>query len=398
MAVDQDSGDEEDLTARPAVPSRVIATPRDTKSRQEVLAAQSADSQSKARNRRMFGALLGTLQKFQQEETRMRDKEEKRAKVEKKLEEAARREREELRRERQELFLDRKRKQAEIRKIELKILRIKEQDEWEAKHRYLLNFIQTRTKPHIFYLPKIPCARSEERLLASQKAVARMIEKKREDVHAELGAIEKRAQWRQGLVDAGEDGQRGWGGMPGGIGTRGGMLRRGRRRMRPSMGARLQAMEAKEEGEVEEEDDWDHSMDQDFEGMDEDDDDILGTIPSVASTVIRPGAGDVTSANFELPIQKQPAQEVEEEVEPRESTLDLPEQVSLPEELSTAGKSLNVTPEADDVIPMEVKEEPQDGVEVEKMSEDHVEEEDEVKVEQMKDVQPPEEELQPGYE
>ncbi|KAG8235691.1 hypothetical protein J437_LFUL014035 [Ladona fulva] len=135
---DQDSADEEEFSSRPAVPSRVIATPRETKSRQEVLAAQSADSQSKARNRRMFGALLGTLQKFQQEETRLREKffqyiylqsphrEEKRARVEKKLEDAARREREELRRERQELFLDRKRKQAEIRKIELKILRIKE--------------------------------------------------------------------------------------------------------------------------------------------------------------------------------------------------------------------------------------------------------------------------------
>ncbi|KAJ8880794.1 hypothetical protein PR048_017265 [Dryococelus australis] len=102
--------------------------------------------------------------------------EEKRAQVEKKLEENAKREKEELKRERQELFQERKRKQAEIRKIEFKILRIKEQDEWEAKHRYLLNFIQTRTKPHIFYLPKAQSAKTEERLVASQKAVAQLQE------------------------------------------------------------------------------------------------------------------------------------------------------------------------------------------------------------------------------
>ncbi|XP_046400111.1 pinin isoform X2 [Ischnura elegans] len=391
---DGDSAEEEDPTARPAVPSRVIATPRDTKSRQEVLAAQSADSQSKARNRRMFGALLGTLQKFQQEETRMRDKEEKRAKVEKKLEEAARREREELRRERQELFLDRKRKQAEIRKIELKILRIKEQDEWEAKHRYLLNFIQTRTKPHIFYLPKIPCARSEERLLASQKAVARMIEKKREDVHAELGAIEKRAQWRQGLVDAGEDGQRGWGGN--GMGLRGGMLRRGRRRMRPSMGARLQAMESKEEGEVEEDDDWDRSMDHDFEGMDEDDDDILGTIPSVASTVIRPGAGD-TSMTLESVVEKQPVQEVEEEMEASESCIPMMEQVSQVADLPTVESSPVENQDAETVTPVEVKEEPMES-EIIKVERDPIEVQVDGKSEPIADAEPPEEEFQPACE
>jgi pinin len=42
------------------------------------------------------------------------------------LEENAKREKEELKKERQELFQERKRKQAEIKKIELKMLRIKE--------------------------------------------------------------------------------------------------------------------------------------------------------------------------------------------------------------------------------------------------------------------------------
>ncbi|KDR17520.1 pinin [Zootermopsis nevadensis] len=197
-----DSGDEEEVANKPAISSRVIATPKELPSRQEAMAAQSKDERSKARNRRMFGALLGTLQKFRQEETRMKDKEEKRAKVEKKLEENAKREKEELKKERQELFQERKRKQAEIKKIELKMLRIKEQDEWEAKHRHLLNFIQTRSKPHIFYLPKTHNLKTEERLVASQKVVAKMIEKKRQEVQLELEAIEKRGRWRQGLGES----------------------------------------------------------------------------------------------------------------------------------------------------------------------------------------------------
>lgn len=52
--------------------------------------------------------------------------EEKKAQVEKKLEEAAKREKEELKRERQALFQNRKRRQAEIRNIELKMARIQE--------------------------------------------------------------------------------------------------------------------------------------------------------------------------------------------------------------------------------------------------------------------------------
>lgn len=64
-------------------------------------------------------------------------------------------EREELKKERQDLFYNRKRKQAEIRMIELKMTRMKEHSEWEEKQKPLMNFIQTKAKPHIYFLPKI---------------------------------------------------------------------------------------------------------------------------------------------------------------------------------------------------------------------------------------------------
>lgn len=54
--------------------SKVIVTPKEIPSREEALQAQNSDEKFKARNRRMFGSLLGTLQKFQQEETKLKSK------------------------------------------------------------------------------------------------------------------------------------------------------------------------------------------------------------------------------------------------------------------------------------------------------------------------------------
>lgn len=52
--------------------SKVIAAPKEVPSRQAVLDKQNNDEKFKARNRRMFGALMGTLQRFQQEETKLK--------------------------------------------------------------------------------------------------------------------------------------------------------------------------------------------------------------------------------------------------------------------------------------------------------------------------------------
>lgn len=134
--------------------SKVIVTPKEVPSREEALAAQNNDEKAKARNRRMFGALLGTLQKFQQEETKLKQKEGMRAQLEKKIEEHEIKEKAEIKKERQELFFNRKKKQAEIKMIELKMLRMKDYAVWEEKQKPRTNFIQTKTQPHICYLPR----------------------------------------------------------------------------------------------------------------------------------------------------------------------------------------------------------------------------------------------------
>lgn len=63
-----DSGDEEDLPNKPAVQSSVgnVITSKTPRSRKESMDNQTSDRKGNARNKRMFGLLLGTLQKMNQ--------------------------------------------------------------------------------------------------------------------------------------------------------------------------------------------------------------------------------------------------------------------------------------------------------------------------------------------
>lgn len=50
--------------------------------------------------------------------------------------------------------MNRKKEQAKIKMIELKMLRMKEYGVWEERQRPRMNFITTKAKPAIQYLPK----------------------------------------------------------------------------------------------------------------------------------------------------------------------------------------------------------------------------------------------------
>ncbi|CAK9832248.1 PNN [Anthophora retusa] len=185
-----DSADEDDNVIKPAVSSRVIATPREIPSRQEVIRRERIDERSRQRNKRMFGALLGTLQKFRQEETKLKAKEDKKAEVEARVEEARRREKEELRRERQQLFLSRKRQLAEVRALEAKLARSRQFQDWRAAQLPLASFIKTRAQPPIYYAPKRKHPQTDILLAQSAKELHEEIERREKALIEELELIE----------------------------------------------------------------------------------------------------------------------------------------------------------------------------------------------------------------
>uniref|UniRef100_A0A182NL85 Pinin/SDK/MemA protein domain-containing protein n=1 Tax=Anopheles dirus TaxID=7168 RepID=A0A182NL85_9DIPT len=174
---------------KPRVFSRVI---KEQPSKEDIVAAQGSDEQSRARNRRIFGSLLGTLQKFSQEESKLKSKEEKKAMIERKLEEQEKMERENMRKEKQCLFTDRKRQQLEIRALEAKVAKLKDLEMWENSKRPLQNFIKTKTNPPIFFLPKRMNAAVEKKLADWQQEHQQMMDEKRQEVMESIDAVEAR--------------------------------------------------------------------------------------------------------------------------------------------------------------------------------------------------------------
>jgi len=178
---------EENEGRPPRINSRVI---REMPTKKEVVEAQGTDSESRARNRRMFGSLLGTLQKFCQEESRLKSKEDKKAEIDRKVEKQELQERALLRKQRETLFLDRKKKQFEIRRLEYKMARMKDFKAWEATMSHAKNHIRTKTKPHIFFRPKQHSARTEKLLSKSRSEADVFIECRREELEVELKNLE----------------------------------------------------------------------------------------------------------------------------------------------------------------------------------------------------------------
>ncbi|CAH2094941.1 unnamed protein product [Euphydryas editha] len=184
-----DSDGEEDGPGpkRNKVPSAVS---RELPTRAAVLRAQGDDEQARKRNRRIFGSLLGTLQKFKQEEIVLQTKEDKKAQVERKIEEQARLEKEREQKERKTLFAEREHKKATIKALEAKMARVQEFEKWEASQQCLGNFILTKAKPHIYWLPKKMSEKATERLNSSRKFHEKYMARKREELQDELQRIE----------------------------------------------------------------------------------------------------------------------------------------------------------------------------------------------------------------
>jgi len=190
----RDEDEEDELPHKPSLQSSVFATPKDTKSRQEAIAEQQSGAGGKvgtARNRRMFGLLLGTLVKFKEDERTKEQQAEKRKAVELKLEVKQREERDRLKRERFQLFSDRRRHQAKLRALEQKMELVEIHSAWESETHSLENFIRTTAKPHVFFLPKSHIPESWSKLDESKRVLHDLIAERRKQLEEELEEIMK---------------------------------------------------------------------------------------------------------------------------------------------------------------------------------------------------------------
>ena len=148
---------------------------------------KTEDKQQRTRNKRMFGALLGTLQRFQTDEEKVREREEKRARLEEKLELAQREEKKQLHKEKTELLLKRRKSQQQVRRLEYKMYRVREHQEWEDSQKALKqSFIRTRTKPHIFWQPKTMRSQDEQALAETHSRIDDEIAERRKLFENEL--------------------------------------------------------------------------------------------------------------------------------------------------------------------------------------------------------------------
>ena len=147
------------------------------------------------RNRRMFGNLLGTLQKFKQDENRVKEREQKKREIEKKIEEKTEKEKEEAKRTKNELFSEKKKQEHEIRILQVQMDRIEQFEMWEKNKRREMQYIKTNTTtPVIFYMPKEHNEKTLKQFEASVKTIEEEIKVAKINFEDELLKIESKLQ------------------------------------------------------------------------------------------------------------------------------------------------------------------------------------------------------------
>merc|ERR1712110_902723 len=125
------------------------------KSREDAMGEQKLDKKETQRNKRMFGSILGTLQRFRADESKDKDRDLKKRKIEAKIDQKSEKEKEEAIRQKKELFEDKKKKEREIKVLQVQMKRAEEFETWERNKRKEQKYIRTKNcSRKIYFLPK----------------------------------------------------------------------------------------------------------------------------------------------------------------------------------------------------------------------------------------------------
>ncbi|CAF4859761.1 unnamed protein product, partial [Rotaria magnacalcarata] len=184
---------DESLSSSKSLHSSIVPTNKIIKTKDDLISLVNRDQQSTGRNRRMFGVLLGTLNKFKAEANAYNEQTVgmKRHQIERRLEEKQAKEREDKQHERTELLATKKSCQQKLKLINIKLEITHRMVAHEKLHLPLRNFIRTKTKPYIFYLPKGSMDEIlDKKLQESQIEIDKELEEFKRDCQRELDLLD----------------------------------------------------------------------------------------------------------------------------------------------------------------------------------------------------------------
>lgn len=173
--------------------SSIVPTNKIIKTKDDLISLVNRDQQSTGRNRRMFGVLLGTLNKFKAEAHAYNEQSTglKRQEIERRLDEKQAKEREDKQHERTELIASKRSYQQQLKLVNEKLQIMQQLSNREKHEQFLRNFIRTKTKPYVFYLPKGTLNEQfESKLQESQTELEKEFEEFKRDCQQKLDALD----------------------------------------------------------------------------------------------------------------------------------------------------------------------------------------------------------------
>ncbi|KAI9259447.1 pinin/SDK/memA/ protein conserved region-domain-containing protein [Phascolomyces articulosus] len=161
---------DQDNTSKPSNDDATTSSEAGTQECKKPRLAMNADS--KRRGQRMFGVLLGTLNKFKDDTKHKTDAEKKREEIDSKLHEKLVNEKKELE---ETMQADKERRDREatlLKKREERVVEEKREATYIQQKESLANYIKTKTEPRLLYRPK-NLTDEHEKEIEEQKALAR---------------------------------------------------------------------------------------------------------------------------------------------------------------------------------------------------------------------------------